>query len=98
MTQVASTLFESGIYRGGNGLGRSCLWLRLALFSSKQGSQMGLDSCSCLHRKARGERMQVGVRFDLRAIYVQLSPPDQLLPAFIAPRWRPAKRRKTSTP
>src|SRR5207247_1606882 len=40
---------------------------------------MALDSCSCLHRKARSERIQVGVRVDLRAINVQLSPPDQLL-------------------
>ena len=40
---------------------------------------MGLDSCSCLHRKARGERIQVGVGVDLRAINVQLSTPDQLL-------------------
>ena len=40
---------------------------------------MGLDSCSCLDRKARGERIQVSVRIDLRAINVQLSTPDQLL-------------------
>jgi hypothetical protein len=40
---------------------------------------MGLESCSCLDCKARRERIQVGIRVDLRAINVQLSTPEQLL-------------------
>ncbi len=40
---------------------------------------MGLDSLSRLHRKARDERIHVGVGIDLCAIKVQLATPDQLL-------------------
>src|SRR5438874_13642527 len=53
---ASHTLCKSGFWRRGNGLCRCCCWLLLALFLRKQGGQMGLDSLSCLHRKARGER------------------------------------------
>ncbi len=55
------------------------LWLLVAVFLSEQSGQMSLHGCSRLDRKARSERIQVGVSVDLRAINVQLSTPDQLL-------------------
>ena len=40
---------------------------------------MSLNSFSCLNCKARGERIQVGVRIDLGPIKVEFFAPDELL-------------------
>src|SRR5260370_28630345 len=40
---------------------------------------MGLDSCSCLHCKARSQRIEVGIGVDLGAIDIEFLAPDQLL-------------------
>ena len=40
---------------------------------------MRLDGCSCLHRKARRQRIQVGIGVDLRTINVEFFAPDELL-------------------
>src|SRR5712692_12082450 len=47
---------------------------------------MRLHRLAGLDSKARSQRIEVGIGVDLRAINVQLSPPDQLLPAFIVLR------------
>ena len=60
-------------------LGLSFLLLVLGVFTREQRGEMCLHRLAGLHRKARRQRIQVGIGVDLRTINVEFFAPDQLL-------------------